>query len=492
MIARLVTVALLVATAVFQAQAADKVPAVPPDVEKAVLAEDWAKVAELIGEVKPETPSPQRLIHGHAYLALNRNNESLVLFLGAAAPGDMESWQTYAQDLRAANPNTAVADYFVGDGLARVGKYDEAMAAFDAGLAKSPTHVLLLNAKGVCLARAGRLAEAKEYFEVVARPENRLADAHANLGWHWIQRGEAAEAAIAHFDAALSHNQCFTLALLGRNEAGLVGGIATSTSDLDNCARKGEYFQTLVARDLVAYGLMRVGASASEAATELADLGTTFRRTYDVDTLVRSATNWGAVAETFRNDQRLPQFIREPIANFAGNRMVERFTAIHDNYGSQALNNAVKHNDITRRVGPQEIARVGSYNRDIRGAEKLVKDISGIGVIGASGLVLASPLPQVQVGAGVAGVGFKATEFAAKKAYDSSTMHNNTYKALDPSLLTGGSIDPRKSGGADLKIRAHWDDGNWPFKPLYGLAYGMPTAHADVPTKNATNPRLRD
>ena len=46
-------------------------------VEDAILVEDWKKVADKLGAVDPETPSPiLRLIKGHACLALNRNNES--------------------------------------------------------------------------------------------------------------------------------------------------------------------------------------------------------------------------------------------------------------------------------------------------------------------------------------------------------------------------------------------------------------------------------
>ena len=53
-------------------------------ITKAVLSQDWQGVAELLRSVSTQTESPVlRLLKAHACLNLNRNNESLCLFLSA-------------------------------------------------------------------------------------------------------------------------------------------------------------------------------------------------------------------------------------------------------------------------------------------------------------------------------------------------------------------------------------------------------------------------
>src|SRR5207244_3770458 len=70
-------------------------------VEASLLAEDWPRVSDLIAEFTSQMPAVQRLILGHACLALNRNNESVTLFLESDAPADRQAWErwtaTFAQ-----------------------------------------------------------------------------------------------------------------------------------------------------------------------------------------------------------------------------------------------------------------------------------------------------------------------------------------------------------------------------------------------------------
>ena len=463
----------VVAYAALCAQAADS--EVSPDVGKALLAEDWNKVADLLIKVDAESPSPVlRLLKGHACLALNRNNDSVGLFLSVSDTTELNAWHTWATAFKTSHPGESIADYYVGDSMARLGKYEGAIEALQVGLRVNQNQPLLLNAQGVCYAKSGKLADARKCLEAAKTASDKLADVQANLGWYWIERSEGAEAAIEHFDSAISRSRNFALALLGRAEVKTVAGNSTSGKDFQDAALQGDVFKALVSSSLVEYGFRRAGASEEETAAELASLGTTFKREYKQDELVRSATYWGAVADTFRKDNSLGP-IGRAIGNFAGNRMVERFTAINETYGGRALNDAVNHNDITRRVGPAEISRVGSYNSNIRGTERAVADVSGLGSIASGAIALRSPTPpQVKAGAGIASVALKGTEWSAKKAYDWSSQHNNTFKALDIQSVRSVNTVSRDVGGADLSLKKiNWDEGDWPFKPLYGLAYGV-------------------
>lgn len=468
-------------------------PILRPEVEKAVLAEDWGMVAELIGEVAPDATVVQRFVMGHACLALNRNNDSVLLFLTASGPDDLKNWNKWAATFKQSHHDSAIAYYFVGDSLARLEQYDQAIASFSTGLNAQSNHVLLLNAQGVCYARTGKLAESRKFFDAAIKASGgKFADAHANLGAYWIERSEAPEGANKAFSVAIDHSIGFALALIGRGAVKLVVGESSSFEDFDQAMAQGDFFKSLVALQLIEHGLRGAGASADEAALEIADLGTTLKRDYRKDDLVKSATFWGAVAETFRNDQRWGGF-GKAIGNFAGNRMVDKFTAINDAYGSRALNESINANNITRRVGPGEITRVGSYNRDIRGAEKAVADTSGLIGLGATTVAFKVPSGQAKIIAGGIAVGSKGVELGAKKAHDWSTQHNNTLKALDPRWTqrrsTGFTSPSHEAevGGADLALkRVIWDEGDWPFKALYGLAYGMVSSNEkqNVDVKN--------
>src|SRR5689334_5684260 len=53
---------------------------ISPEIERAILSEDWKTVSELVpASVNDSGPAILRLIRGHACLALNRNNDSVTL-----------------------------------------------------------------------------------------------------------------------------------------------------------------------------------------------------------------------------------------------------------------------------------------------------------------------------------------------------------------------------------------------------------------------------
>ena len=74
-----------------------------PEIEKAVLAEEWVKVTELIGEVTPETSAVLRLLKAHACLAINRNNESVGLFSVVTAE-DINEWLKWCKNIANNSP----------------------------------------------------------------------------------------------------------------------------------------------------------------------------------------------------------------------------------------------------------------------------------------------------------------------------------------------------------------------------------------------------
>ena len=140
------------------------------EVEKAILAEEWSKVADLLDSDDSLTSaSVARLIKGHACLALNRNNESLELFLNASSAEDLERWEEWTLGFAEQNPHNAVVHYLKGDAFARMEQWDSAILAFDKALQIKPDYPLALNARGVALCACGRWDGAEADFERVCQ-----------------------------------------------------------------------------------------------------------------------------------------------------------------------------------------------------------------------------------------------------------------------------------------------------------------------------------
>lgn len=140
-----VMMVVLAITATYAGESAK--PILPPEVEKAVLAEDWDKVAELIGKVTPETSAVLRLMKAHACLATNRNNESVGLF-SVVTFGDLEELTKWCKNIAAVNKNQPLINYFLGDIHARHMDYEKAIELFTKEIEQDENSFLALNARG--------------------------------------------------------------------------------------------------------------------------------------------------------------------------------------------------------------------------------------------------------------------------------------------------------------------------------------------------------
>src|SRR5689334_13306935 len=89
------------------------------DVERALLAEQWADVAQRISS--GGASDARRFLLGHAYLATNRNNEAVTAFRDTSAPQTVAGWRTWTSEFASTHPQSAVAKYLYGDALARDG-----------------------------------------------------------------------------------------------------------------------------------------------------------------------------------------------------------------------------------------------------------------------------------------------------------------------------------------------------------------------------------
>jgi tetratricopeptide (TPR) repeat protein len=188
---------------------------VPTSVANPLLKADWAAVYENCGPMENLAGAPaMRAIKGHACLALNRNCESLELFLSIASDVDRAAWKTWAGLFAERNPRNAVAHYLAGDAYARMGEWERAVLSYSKALGIEPRFAMALSARGVAHSYLGKQGNALDDFENACSAGPDFADAHGNLGTYLILT-EAPEGALEQFELATKCSNDFALARNG-------------------------------------------------------------------------------------------------------------------------------------------------------------------------------------------------------------------------------------------------------------------------------------
>jgi tetratricopeptide (TPR) repeat protein len=241
--------------------------AVSAELERQLLAADWRGLVDYL-KSHPKSLSDHavlRAIGGHACLAINANDLSLVMFRSFDVKADKLAWKQWTEQFRGRNPGQPVAHYLHGDALAWLGDWDGAIEAYTAGLdaaapvartktpaahekastgsADSSVIALLHNARGAArgeLRRAlvarrpdgtdqsARLKWEKQTdelykaaeadFEKACAVAPRMADPRANLACLKLLR-KTYDAAAKDFDLALKKSPGFSLAMVGKANA---------------------------------------------------------------------------------------------------------------------------------------------------------------------------------------------------------------------------------------------------------------------------------
>ena len=190
---------------------------IPQDCRNLLLQEKWQAVFETLKKDDSLTADPvARLLMGHACLANNRNNESILLFLSAKEEEDLNLWSKWTESLLRRHSKNPVALYLSADAKARIGRLDEANEAFTQALRIRNNFALALNARGVVrvLNNEWDVALIDFYQATTLAPE--LADAHANLGTYWVINEVSGTGALDAFNHAIAINPNFALAYNGR------------------------------------------------------------------------------------------------------------------------------------------------------------------------------------------------------------------------------------------------------------------------------------
>ena len=187
-------------------------PPVPPKVLSALAEGEWERaLADCPAGVS--NPAVVRAIVGHCLLFLNRNDDSLRMFLSLCEGVGRAEWAEWTKAFANRFPSSETAAYLRGDALARSADWTNAIAEYGRALALRPAFAMALNARGIARLKVGD-EDAIDDFEgaCAARPD--FADAQASLGVLRLRQG-AVDSARACFTNALRLSQGFALAVNG-------------------------------------------------------------------------------------------------------------------------------------------------------------------------------------------------------------------------------------------------------------------------------------
>ena len=198
---------------------------VPPEIERAILAEDWKTIADYSAPASVGDASPVlRFLRGHACVALNRNNEAFCLFSTTGAVAEREAWLQWTARLLSRNSRASIVLLLHGDALTRMGQLDAALNEMARAVEYQPRNFLAWNARGAALAAKGDFEGARQALAEAVSVNPALADAYASHGALCIQKSAGAPGAEKAFSRALELCPDFALALNGRAAIRIVRG----------------------------------------------------------------------------------------------------------------------------------------------------------------------------------------------------------------------------------------------------------------------------
>jgi tetratricopeptide (TPR) repeat protein len=406
-------------------------------VVQALLSEDWKSMEQQLNAVSPGSPSiEQRMLKGHACLALNRNNESLALFRSVSSAEESRQWDNWTSWLLGAHSNSAQAYYLRGDAQARRNAWPEAMSSFSQALELHPGHPLFLNARGVTNAARNEFDPALLDLEEATQKEGPTADIFCSRGTLYLQgmhNLEGARSAFADFNRALKLSPDFVPALIGRGCAQFVlGNRAMAYQDFRR-ADTGSGWLHEMCRQNIAAAIAFVGGDKKLAFLPPDKLGMEVER-------------------------RLSAFASNPNSQTV-KEVGDALAAAKALGGDAAINKASSELAILKNMHPTNASKMDQLVADE--FKTALKDSKGSWLpkdvhVGVKG---------IEVGVGGLGIG----DVKTRQAQEKQDVWGNVIKSAPKSTANS---DPYY-GGAWLGLdKSKIDDGRWPsFRSVYGLLY---------------------
>lgn len=458
----------------FPARAVD---VVPPEVEKAILAENWREVVQLLPGVETnEASATLRLIKGHACLALNQNNESFSLFLSVKSRKEHTQYQDWAISFKNRNPDKAAAFYFEGDAFARLTNWARAEKAFNDALKIEPTSSLCQNARGVVYAQQDKILLAKTDFSEAAKNRGiQLADSHANAGYLWIQRKEDAKKAQEEFIKALAISPQCALALHGKGCAELVSGSYESAADdLKKADEHGDSFVDVLFANEAHYAIYALGVKPGTLFADLKNPAMSLSERVDKADLFSSARTWFSLASQMDKANFIP--FNQHVRDWASGVGLSTMGKMYAQGGASEITDFKNQNPQLNNVISVEASHwsspgsAGSSRLNIEAGKIIFNEM-------ANALPSVSD-PKTYLPTLASGLVHQDVKLAADYLSTGAELRHVSLPAIQgvygsSSPVLDRVVPDHNAAGVFAGMRLQ--DGNWPFKPLYGLGYGLDT-----------------
>lgn len=517
-----VTMVVLAITATYADEPTNAI--LPLEVEKAVLAEDWGEVTELLDKVNSTTSSPiLRLLKAHASLVANRNNKSVGLFSVVTAK-DINEWLKWCKNIANTTNNQALINYFLGDIYARLLNYEKAIEYLSLAINQNKNSYLALNARGAVYIIQEEYEKALSDLIGAKRIKPDFADVYNNLAMINIrQRKGLIDNSKNSFLAVLKVNHDFALAYHGLGCLELLESkniaIPEKNTNIQNALKSlPDSMETLTANE-IKYINSAIDKQAEYLFADPGEEGTMLKKEFKIQQLsskyrqyeqqrTHSNSNvFQKMGAALRSDFTQLQLTKEAIGMSQGdmNRLALRNSQVSGDL-LNALSNRVKHLDIQRKAG--NIMHQSNYHINtiigmggkIGGASSRYLDRANDAVYNIIKQRYDSTLAYKKMG--VQAQDNYIQEHMTKGSFDGRTyrMQNPLRKSgmseYSPSQSPAGyagklgvshgipgdrdSINNFRPAGATTdKTLITWNDGEWPFDPIFGLLYQIPQTVSD-------------
>jgi len=478
--------------------------------KRAILAEDWGKIADLLNEVNTKTKSPVlRYIKGHACLATNRNNESLSLFFMMSRE-DLKKWAEWCEAFVSQNKTKSIAYYFLGDIYSRVGALDQALKHFSKAIEIDKENYLAWNALGVISTLRKNYNNAIEDFNKAANINPDFNDVNNNLGMMRIRQGQGRKGAIAKFRSVIESDQGHALAHHGLGCLELLKAQKLAPQENKNIQKALELLpdvQELFIENETRFADAYLDKQAEFLFADAGEEGTLLKKEFKIRQL-------GSQAAHYRGQQSQPNAnlitklfgkyreigVQKQLVNQVRDMSpgeMKRLSKTDSRSFGEALN-AVSINERVSRIRLKQDKK--NYALD----QVLSVGVSTIPLVGGTAskvidLVSENYYNNVKQkyanDQALKKTMVDAMDYEIKRQiktgkYNPTSMpesFKNSRNAQSIDINKLSKIYPgqkpsqtfRPAGATTNKAHVIWDDNEWPFMPIFGLWYPVPQANSE-------------
>lgn len=387
-------------------------------------------------------------LRAQTLLAGNRNNEAVCEILQEDTAA-LAEYQSVTRKLAARYPHSAVAQYLLGDSLARSSRWTEAIASFDRALAVNRTFALALMARGVARVSSGKLKQGKDDLYLASTIDSKLAETQAAIGWTLLKEGQPAASARKYFEEAMKLSPGYSLAEFGKGLAEIASGNPEAgEGEVAGPLRPGNCAAGLLVSDaLVAVASGGVRGTGERDELPGTQINTTIKYVQSVFSRVEQGDSQ-ALNEANRFigiDQRY-----EPM-------MAKALKAVEQNHPDIY---AKWQQDVHSHLN---FVQPGDWAQTILHAAQTAQS-AAVWALGQS----KSPVLKYG-GQALGGMLSYSIQHQIENTKLDYAGWSTTNRLLNPQGLAHTTVQP--AGATTNLDGARLDSGHWPFEPVFGLLY---------------------